>query len=160
MKSLVVFYSRTGTTGRLAGVISEALDADICEIKCKRYGPAAWSYLRAGYDSLKGNLPVIDVPQFNPAQYDLLLLGTPVWTSYPATPLRAYLAKSPAMPATVGGFLTLGGQSPAEKTFGLMSEALGRPFDATLAIKTDEMSGPDLKDLVAPFVKRLSIIGA
>ena len=156
MKSLVLFYSRTGTTRRLAGAIGEALAADICEIRCPRYGPGAWSYVRAGYDSLKGNLPIIDALDVDPAQYDLVLLGCPVWTSYPATPMRAYLAQRPALPATVGGFVTLGGQSPAAKTFDLMGEALGRPLAATLALKADDMAGTDLKDIIAPFLERLS----
>lgn len=158
MKVLIVFYSRTGTTRRLAEVLGEALSADNYEIACPRYGPGAWSYLRAGYDSLKGNLPDIGELDVDPAQYDLLLLGAPVWTSYPATPLRAYLAQKPALPAIVGGFVTLGGQSPASKAFDVMAEALGQPLPATLGLKAADTSGPDLADLIASFVERLSLL--
>ena len=156
MNSLVLFYSRTGTTRRLAAAIGEALAADVRELRCARYGPGAWSYVLAGYDSLKGNLPVIDKLDVDPAQYDLVLLGAPVWTSYPATPLRAYLAQDPSLPSTVGAFVTLGGQSPASKTFDMIGDAVGRPLAATLAVRAADMPGLDLGEVVTPFVERLN----
>ena len=155
MRSLIVYYSRTGTTGKLAAALAEALDAQTCEIACARYRPGALRYLKAGYDSLKGNLPAIDVPDIDAAQYDLLVLGAPVWTSYPALPLRAYLARKSALPAHVGAFFTSGGHSPATAAIEGVTGALARPLDATLALKASEVDGPGLAAAIGPFVQQL-----
>ncbi|MCK4272271.1 flavodoxin family protein [bacterium] len=53
MKSLVVFYSRTGNTRRVAEMIAQGLDAILQELvdKKSRKGPIA--LLRAGRDAIK-----------------------------------------------------------------------------------------------------------
>lgn len=53
MKSLVVFYSRTGNTRRVAEMIAGEMKADLQELvdKKSRKGPIA--LLRAGRDAIK-----------------------------------------------------------------------------------------------------------
>ncbi len=160
MRVLIIYYSRSGTTRRLAEALAKALQADVREIKCPRYRPGGLRYLKAGYDSLRGNLPQIEGPDVDPGQYDLLLLGAPVWTSYPALPLRAYLAQKPALPGAVGGFVTLGGQSPPAATFDMVADVLGRPLDATFALKDKDVARGGLEAAIYPFVSRLKSIGA
>ena len=99
VKALIIYYSRTGNTRWLAQALADQLDAEVLELKCDRYRPGPLRYLRAGYDSVKGNIPPIDLPQRNYLAYDLVLLGTPIWTSYPALPLRAFLEGKPVLPA-------------------------------------------------------------
>lgn len=74
MRTLIVHYSRTGTTRALAG----ALGADVAEIRCKRYQGGFLRYLRAGYNSIEGNLPPVEAPPTAAAAYDLVLIGGPV----------------------------------------------------------------------------------
>jgi flavodoxin len=57
MKTLVPYYSLSGTTRTVATQLAGDLGADIEEIRCKRYLPGFWGYLRAAYDSARGNLP-------------------------------------------------------------------------------------------------------
>ena len=99
MKALIVYYSRTGTTAKVAESLAAALKADVVEIKCARYRPGWLRYLRAGYDSVKGIMPPIEVPRIQPLNYDVILLGAPIWTSYPALPLRSFLALGTDLPA-------------------------------------------------------------
>ncbi len=155
MRTLIVYYSRTGTTRKVAGALARELGAELQEIGCERYRPGWLRYLRAGYDSVKGNLPTIQAPDVDAAQYDLLLLGAPVWTSYPALPLRAYLARKPAIPPRVAAFLTFGGHSPASAAFDGVAEALAHSLDATLALKASTVTGTGLQAAIAPFVEQL-----
>ncbi len=155
MRCAIIYYSRTGTTRKLATALAGALDADIYEIGCERYRPGVLRYLRAGYDSLRGNLPQIEAPSISADDYDLLLLGAPVWTSYPAVPLRAYLAGTPKVPAKVGVFFTYGGHSPATAAFDGVAEALHKQPVATLALKAEAVAADSLAEEIAPFVRQL-----
>ncbi len=155
MRTLIIYYSRTGTTRKLATALAGALNAEVREIGCEKYRSGFLRYLRAGYDSVKGNLPPIEAPLIDAAEYDLLLVGAPVWTSYPALPLRAYLADKPAVPANVGVFLTYGGHSPSAKAFGGVAEALQQQPVATLALKAEDVAAGSLEAAIGPFVRQL-----
>ena len=134
MKTLIVFYSRTGATKALASELAARLNADVAEIFCDQYRPGWLRYLRAGYDSVKGNIPHVEVPRTTYRDYDVVLLGTPVWTSYPSLPMRAFLKSKPELPHRVGLFLTYGGHSPADKAVREIEALLLGPLEASLAL--------------------------
>jgi len=146
-KTLIIYFTRTGRTRRLAQRLAQLLDADIEMIRCRRYRLGLfgwWRYLRAGYNSVKGNLPRIGPLQHNPADYDLVVLGTPIWTSYPCLPMRALLDAKPDMPDRIAGFITYGGQSEPDKAFDMMAEMLGKPITHRLAIQNEDGKLPDM----------------
>lgn len=153
-KTLIIYFSRTGRTRRLARRLAQLLDADIEVIKCRRYRMGLfgwWRYLRAGFNSVKGNLPRIGQLQHTPADYDLVVLGTPIWTSYPCLPMRALLDARPDMPGRIAGFLTYGGQSEPDKAFDMMAEMLGKPIEHRLAIMAEDGKLPDMDAKAARF---------
>jgi len=154
MRTLLIFYSRSGATRKLATAIAAELHADVIEIRCPRFRSGWLSYLRAGYDSVRGILPDIEMPLVDATAYDLVLFGAPFWTSYPALPLRAFLASRPALPARVGLFLAFGGHSPPDKTFKAASALLppAQAFEATLAVRQRDIAhdqfGADLRRFI------------
>lgn len=157
-KTLIIYFSRTGRTRRLAQRLAQLLDADIEEIACPRYRLGLfgwWRYLRAGFNSVKGNLPRIGQLQHTPADYDLVVLGTPIWTSYPCLPMRALLDARPDMPNRIAGFLTYGGQSEPDKAFDMMAEMLGQPIEHRLAIMAEDVKLPDMDAKAARFADEL-----
>lgn len=158
MKSLVLYYSRTGTTAKVASVLGTMLHANVAEIKCPRYRAGWFRYLLAGYDSVKGRLPRIEVQEVSPKDYDLVLLGAPIWTSYPALPLRSFLAQNPELPARIGLFLTYGGHSPPEKAVDFVSSLLPMPLAATLEIPHDQVVEGRYSDGVDAFVGKLNAL--
>ncbi len=153
---LIAYYSRSGTTQKLALALASALDADVVEIRCKRYGPGIFNYLRAGYDSVKGNLPPIELSRDSAQDYDLVLLGAPIWTSYPALPLRAFLAGKPRLPPRVALFLTYGGHSPPETAVNEVEALLPVPVEASLLLRSKEVREDVLPDKVAEFTATLT----
>ena len=157
MKTLIVYYSRTGTTRKLAAALANVLGADLSEIRCDRYGRGPFGYLCAGYDSVKGNLPPIGMPRERFLDYDLVLIGGPIWTSYPALPIRALLAGKPELPARVGLFLTYGGHSPPDKAVAEVAAALPQSIEASLTLKSDDVGEARLAGEVNKFVKQLAL---
>lgn len=90
-KFLVVFYSRTGTTKRLAEAISIVLKCDIDEIREPTNRNGILGYLRSGKEAAWRELPKILKPIKNPENYDVVIIGTPVWSATMASPVRSYI---------------------------------------------------------------------
>jgi menaquinone-dependent protoporphyrinogen IX oxidase len=151
MKTLIVFYSRTGNTRKVAAALARELDADMLEIRCDRYRAGAVRYLQAGYDSVVGNLPKIVMPRYSAEDYDLMLIGTPVWTSHPSLPVRAFLAGRPRLPNRVALFITCGGHSSTRVAIDETAAMLPTPIAASLAINTSKVHGAELDNLVSQF---------
>jgi hypothetical protein len=61
MRSLVLCYSRTGTTKEVAAALAERLGAELAELHCDRYRPGPLGYVRAAYDSLRRRLAPVSV---------------------------------------------------------------------------------------------------
>lgn len=160
MKTLIVYYSRTGTTEKLARALAAELDARIEAIDCPSYAVerAGWlGYLKAGWDSLKGRLPRVDLPDVTLTDYDLLLIGTPIWTSYPSVPMRAFLDQSLGFPPRVALFVTSGGHSPADKAAAMVADLLPVPLEAMLSIGQSKVQGDDFDVELKAFVKQLKV---
>ncbi len=79
VKILVVYYSRTGTTRKVAQAIAEATHADMEEIVPVRgyKGPLGW--LRAGREGSSRRPAEIAPLQKDPTAYDVVVAGTPIW---------------------------------------------------------------------------------
>ena len=79
MKILVIYYSRTGHTRKVAKAIAAACVADIVPIRDMHSQAGALGYLRSGFEAMfkrPGRIQPIDK---DPARYDLVILGTPIW---------------------------------------------------------------------------------
>ena len=91
MNGLIVYFSRTGRTRKVAEAIQALTGFDIEEIKEAkgRGGPIGW--LKSGMESTRKMLPRIEAPQHDQASYDLVVIGTPIWASNMSSPVRAYI---------------------------------------------------------------------
>ena len=76
----------------------------------------------------------------NPAAYELVVIGTPVWFWSLASPVRSWLEKQP-LKHRVAFFCTMGG-SGAGRVFATMAGLAGREPVATLALLEKELDGP------------------
>ncbi len=155
MRTLIVYYSRTGTTATVARALANRLDADIREISCDRYAGGIFRYLLAGYDSVRGNLPEIEMAQFAAEQYDIVLVGTPIWTSHPALPVRSFLHRKPDLPVRVAVFLTHGGHSPPQTCIDELAELLPVPVEAKLTFNSAQVAAGKFSDDVGDFAAEL-----
>jgi len=93
MKTLVVYYSRTGTTRKVAEAIAGILRCDIEEVvdTKKRSGILGW--LRSGRDAGSKKLTTIEKIKMHPNLYDVVIIGTPVWNNKMSTPIRTYISE-------------------------------------------------------------------
>jgi len=117
MKALVVYYSRTGTTKILGEAIAKGLGAEAEELidQKKRLGLRPFRWLIAGMDARRKKLTSIKV-QKPPQDYDLILIGTPIWASRMTPAVRTYLESQNLEGKKVGLFCT-GGNGDRERYF-------------------------------------------
>ncbi len=90
---LVVFFSRTGATRIIANEIASTLKGDIEEIEdtTGRSGPLGW--LKAGADAGRRSLTKLKPIKNDPSDYNIVIVGSPVWNGTVSTPIRTYLTE-------------------------------------------------------------------
>ncbi|GAG62004.1 unnamed protein product, partial [marine sediment metagenome] len=91
MKILVAFYSRSGKTKKVAKAISDILKCDKEEIFDIKSREGILGFLSAGTDANFRRLTAIKEIKNTPSLYDLVIIGTPIWSSNISTPIRTYL---------------------------------------------------------------------
>lgn len=94
MKTLVVYYSRTGTTRKLAEKIASILGCDIGEIIDLKNRKGLFGFLGAGYSAFTRRLTEIKAPDRDPSAYELLVVGTPIWAGNITPAIRTYLSEN------------------------------------------------------------------
>ncbi len=158
MKTLVVYYTRTGTTAKAAQMIAAALGADKEEIKETggRGGPLGW--LRSGMEANQRKESQVKPLHADPAAYDLVVVGTPVWAGTVSSPVRGFIKQYRGKLPGVAFFCTMGGDDPA-KTFPEMEEACGVKPASTLALQKLTVDGGEAQATVAEFADALKAQG-
>lgn len=154
MKTLVVFYSRTNTNKKVAERLAQKLSGDIEEIKSTKNYRGIFGYLRAGREGLKKIPAKIEPIAKNPADYDLVIIGTPCWAGKIASPVRAYLMGQKDKIKKAAFFCVRGGSDP-RAIFDEMAELSGQAPLATLALLTKEVAKNKFKEQVDHFIESL-----
>lgn len=138
MKILVVYFSRTGTARTLATRLAALLGADLEAIddRTSRTGLIGW--LRCGYQGSAGKLVDLGPPVHEPGDYDLVVIGGPIWSRSVSSPVRSYLREHRHELPALGFFYTCGGTGN-ERAFAQMAEVAGQRPIATLAVRQDDL---------------------
>ncbi|WP_055046716.1 flavodoxin family protein [Devosia sp. A16] len=156
MTALVLYYSNTGNTQKVARALAEQLGAELAEITCQTYlawyGPVAMAW-----DIFTRHRPRVTVVAPRDAHYDLVVVGGPVWAARAAPPVLSAMQKLPAADATAV-FLTCRGTSPSsppEPALAEMQVAAGSKGQASRIFREEEVRGPALSEKIAEFAGRL-----
>jgi flavodoxin len=128
-KVLVVYYSRTGNTKKVAEDIARQLNADIERLVDKKDRSGAGGYVVAGKDATTGALAEIEPIQHDPAAYDLVVMGTPVWAWTMTPAVRTYIADHKAAFKEIAFFTSAAGSKP-ETTVKKMETLAGKQAEA------------------------------
>ena len=155
MKTLVVYYSRTGNTKEVAEVIAADLEADIVRIEDNADRTGALGYLRSGLDALRGRSGSIRATETDPADYDLVIVGSPVWAGRLSTPVRTYVADNKAALKHVAFFCTEGATGAA-RVFKTMQVLSGHHPIATLEVTAANLKSGDHVGKVDAFTRHIT----
>ncbi|NPV42673.1 MAG: flavodoxin [Firmicutes bacterium] len=124
-KVLVAYYSRTGNTRCVAQKIKETIGCDIEEIIDKENRKGIIGFLKSGYQALKGIPAEIEENSKEVSQYDLVVIGTPVWAGRVSCAVRRYIIKNKDKFKNLAYFSTQMGTNE-DRVFEDMEELCGR----------------------------------
>ncbi len=154
-KTLVVYHSRSGYTRRVAMNVAAHLGADVDEIRIVEPMPGPLGYALCAIEAITGLAPAIRPMLHDPAAYDLVVIGSPVWFWSLSSPVRRWLEKYGRRPRHVAFFCTMGG-SGAGRVFATMREFTRGDPVATLAMTDAEVDAARRPKLEA-FIRELSL---
>lgn len=141
-KILVVFFSRTGATKRLAEAIARSEKAELEELREPRSRRGPWGWLRSGYEGTYGYSAETLPLQHDLREYDLVFVGSPTWSRSLSSPVRGFLENHGSELKDVAIFATCGGHG-AEAVLDQMSALLNEAPLARLPLReSDAKSTP------------------
>jgi flavodoxin len=149
MKTLLVYYSWTGNTRKLAQKITSKLKCDVEEINEKKKRKGKIGFMLGGFQAVFGMKTKIDKPKKDPSKYDLVLLGSPVWSGRITPALRSYISETNGI-SNYAFFCSKGGGEHG-KAIDIVAKLVGKKPKASLAVKKSDIAKAD----VSPFLKKL-----
>ena len=142
-RTLVVYYSKTGNTRKVAQDIAQKLEADLEEITDMKSRKGVLGFIMGGRDAMTKKGTRISVTSKDPAEYDLVILGSPIWANNIAPALRTYLNKKGEKIATRAFFVTAGG-GPSSKVLQNISEISTKEPLAILGLPQKELAQQEI----------------
>lgn len=154
MKILIAYYSRTGVTKKIALKLAEFLVCETEEIKTKNNRLGIIGYLISGKEAYFKKPAKIEETKSDPSLYNLVIVGTPIWSFNLSSPIRAYLKKYQGKIKQIAFFCTQGGRG-AEQAFLEMKKESGIKPTATLTLKTKEVVNEQYLEQLNNFIKQI-----
>lgn len=155
-RMLVAFYSLSGNTGKLAHEIARELGADIESIRDATPRRGAIGMLRSIIDASFRREPAIRPAEKKPMDYDLLVLGGPIWAGRLASPVRTYARRHAAGARRVAFFCTQGGRG-ADKALAELARLCHMSPSAMLVVDARHLARDDHAADLARFIAALGV---
>jgi flavodoxin len=152
--TLVIYYSRTGTTAKLAQAIARATGADTERITDTVDRDGFFGFMRSLLDAIRKSGSTLNPVGVDPAAYELVIIGTPDWGQSVAAPTRTFLVSQQGRLKKVAFFLT-DGTSDHAKVFAEMAQMVAASPVATLGIPHADVVNDQFQSRVDAFVKQL-----
>ncbi len=111
MKTLVVYYSFTGNTRKVAEELAGRLGADLTELIEERPRKGLSGAIRAIFESLRHRASEITPVTAPLRKYDLIILAAPLWAGHIASPMRDFAERYREELSQVSFVITHGGSS-------------------------------------------------
>ncbi len=152
--TLVVYYSLTGHTRQIAEAIAAAHDADLEVIEDTFNRDTGLGRIRSAIEGLLGLRSSITPPKHDLSEYDMVVVGSPVWAARLSSPVREYLSQQRASLERVAFFCTqsgFGGKWALQN----MATVCGRRPIARMIISDRQLNTPVAEEKIALFISEI-----
>ena len=164
VKCLVVYYSNSGSTKIVAESIARELSADVEEVVERKPRPrllneegkavGGSAMARAAMASFLGIGSAIGKGSANLSDYDMVLIGTPVWVGSVVPAVRSYIKRHRKQFKSVAFFCTAGTPDKL-RAFSQMEKLAKLEPVATLAVDSNDVKANAFGEAVHSFVMRI-----
>ncbi len=147
-KTLIVYYSYSGNTKTVANYIHNAIGGDIVEIQTKNPYPKGYrDCVKQVKEEMDANFfPELTTKVDDLAEYDTILIGSPIWWYHIALPVSSFLKDNNLEGKQVALFTTHGGGGKANADLD-MEAALPKSTILKSFTKLDKMIKVSLSDV-------------
>lgn len=155
VKCLVLYYSWSGSTRRVAQSIARKTGADLMELQLLTPYPDDDSAVTAqAKQEIQGKFdPPLRPLDMDWDAYDVVYLGTPNWWSTMAPPLRSFLHEVMPTEKTIIPFCTHGGGGAAHIAQDIAKFCIGCDVLPIFAVQAD--GGADMEQKLGDWLKRV-----
>jgi flavodoxin len=138
MNKLIVYYSRTGNTKKVAEELANKSGSKIAELIDEKNRSGGIGWLGAGRDALKNKLTSIKPLVEDISKYDLIIFGTPVWAGKMTPALRTFIQNYKDKIKNYAIFTTAGSSS-SEPLFVEIKELIGKESKKNISFLSKEI---------------------
>jgi flavodoxin len=135
-KTLIVYFSWSGNTRTVAGIIHDLTGSDIVEIEVLEPYSSVYNEVtaRARQELDNDVRPELKTRVENMNEYDTLIVGTPIWSSRLAPAVKSFLAGYDLSRKNIAPFCTHGGSGTAQSVNNIRSVCPNSTILQSLAI--------------------------
>ena len=157
-KSLVLFFSWSGNTRRIAHFIGETLSADVRELQLETPYPSDYGAVlkQAKQEIQERRYPILRPLSMEWANYGTIFLGTPNWFSTMAPPVASFLRETMPTEKVIVPFCTHGGGGAGNIAHDMKEYCIGCDVLPILSICGD--GGGNAKDDVEKWLNQMRSI--
>ncbi len=162
MKTAVVYYSLQGNIRYVAEKVSAKLGADLIElIPVKAYPDKGMKkFIWGGSAVTFKKKPELEPYSFNADDYDLVILGTPVWASGFTPPLRTFLEDNDLTGKKIAVIASSAGGDPSKCISTLQTAAKADSLAAELRLVNPKDDPSDEKEKqIDAFTEKIKALG-
>ena len=158
MKTLIAYFSYGGNAALVAGILKNTLNAETIEIRLlndkKRFGPG--KFLWALSQVLGNKKPAVKPCAVNFDNYDLIILGAPVWADHPSPVLMSFLDQAKLTGKKLGLYICRATET-SQAMEKLRQALAGNTIAGEIEFISPKKSDPgDLKQKVEQWAKTLT----
>jgi menaquinone-dependent protoporphyrinogen IX oxidase len=152
MKTLIVYFTRTGNTKKIVDELQAGLAADAEEIKEKGSRRGLLGWLKSGRQGASKADVEIQPLDADPKDYGLVVLASPVWAGNVSAPMRAFIKSHRDSLPDTAVFLTH--DSPdVTQAFADVDELLGKTPVARGEASREAIQGGGHHEAVQGFIE-------
>lgn len=155
MRILVTYFSYTGNTAKLAHQIALRLGAEEEPILERNKTKGVSGLISGALGAALGTASRLASAAHDPADFDLVVIGTPVWSFGPAPAVNGYLDAHAKNCARVAWFCTLG-HAGDSATFARMTRRSGKDPVACVSVTEKELGGDAMGTKLDRFTNALN----
>ena len=151
MKTLVAYYSLTKHTKQVAEMIAKFMNADLEEIQDTKPRDHLITWQQGAFDEELEKPTKIKATKYNPKDYDLVIIGTPIWNGI--TPaIYTYLTNNKGKFKKTAFFITF---AAAADNAAYFMGTLSKPSKHVLELQDRQIKLGEHRKLVKGFCRNL-----
>ena len=153
MKTAIVYYSMHGNVRYVSEKVAKELGADLIELVPVKAYPdkGAMQFIWGGSAVTFKKKPELEPYTFNASDYDLVIIGTPVWASNFTPPLRTFFENNDLTGKKIAVIATSAGGDSAKCVEAVKAAAKADSLAAVLSLTDpkDKTSDENEKQIAA-----------